>query len=609
MQKRIIPLIFLCLHSIAYGQTAGSSYTYRYWFDNDTTTLVTGTSPSISFHIDADLSGLSDQLHVFHILLADTAGVWSSTSSNFFCKVPPTASTLTCQLTVDNQLFRSEEVAANGGIVAWTFPVDSLSVGLHSYAVQTVAPDGMVSSIRSGFFLRNATTKELSDMKLCYFLDEDTTTILYAEAVATDSLQHYKLDVGTYPTKSTHTLTCWLVGKNGLTVLPVQTASFAIGRVLVYSVDGIAIVENPDGELDDILQEKELVRVLILTDTVRGGDFAALHNVPNMEELTLPLVNSQKDSIRLGTFDRLLAVTTTDSASVLQDYVFEGATPNLMIYAPTGATVESPGRNIILGGVSESILLTDGYPVLIPVTFTAKAISYTRSFSKQTVIGQSSGWETLALPYQVQTIATQDGRTLVPFGAEQTGDGNFWLAAMGSGGFQAATAIAANTPYILAMPNNEEYTLGNVTGPVTFSATDAEVRSTTGLSPVEGAYIFTPTYRGQGGSGIYAINDEAYQDYLPGGVFVRGLRDVRPFEAYLTLPAGAKQRNVIPVFESEATGMDDVRWSMYDERWTTDDVPGGEAYYDLSGRRIGKPTKTGTYLLKNGKRVQKVWVK
>ena len=55
--------------------------------------------------------------------------------------------------------------------------------------------------------------------------------------------------------------------------------------------------------------------------------------------------------------------------------------------------------------------------------------------------------------------------------------------------------------------------------------------------------------------------------------------------------------------------MYDGRWSMYDERWTMDDVPGGEVYYDLSGRRIGKPTKTGTYLLKNGKRVQKVWVK
>ena len=64
------------------------------------------------------------------------------------------------------------------------------------------------------------------------------------------------------------------------------------------------------------------------------------------------------------------------------------------------------------------------------------------------------------------------------------------------------------------------------------------------------------------------------------------------------------------------TGMDDVRWTMYDERWsmydercTMYDGPCGEAYYDLSGRRIGKPTKAGVYLMKKGKTVQKVQVK
>jgi len=599
MHKLSLFLMLLAMHVVAKGQT----YEYRYWFDNETSQTVTGTSESSSWQIVADVSALSDLPHVFHFQSKDSTGVWSSVVSRFFVKQTP-ATGITGQYWFDNDVANKHNVG-NSGLTA-DIDVSGLRNGLHLLHYQAISC-GSVSPVVSLMFVRTQTGVELDNVQLCYLFDDQTEFALQ-HGTRSGNTYHYTIDVSGQP-DGEHTLTWWLVGTDGLGT-DVHTDTFLVhNRRLVYPVDGIAIVENPDGELDDILQEKELVRVLILTDTVRGGDFAALHNVPNMEELTLPLVNSRKDSIRLGTFDRLLAVTTTDSASVLQDYVFEGATPNLMIYAPTGATVESPGRNIILGGVSESILLTDGYPMLIPEAFTAKTISYTRNFSKQTVIGQSSGWETLALPYQVQTIATQDGRTLVPFGAEQTGDGNFWLAAMDSDGFQAATAIAANTPYILAMPNNEEYTLGNVTGPVTFSATDAEVRSTTGLSPVEGAYIFTPTYRGQGGSSIYAINDEAYQDYLPGGVFVRGLRDVQPFEAYLTLPAGAKQRNVIPVFESETTGMDDVRWSMYDERWTMYDVPGGEKYYDLSGRRIGKPTKTGTYLLKNGKRVQKVWVK
>ena len=48
---------------------------------------------------------------------------------------------------------------------------------------------------------------------------------------------------------------------------------------------------------------------------------------------------------------------------------------------------------------------------------------------------------------------------------------------------------------------------------------------------------------------------------------------------------------------------------IYDVPCRMDDVSGSPEYYDLSGRRIGKPVKAGVYLMKNGKRVQKVWVK
>ena len=50
------------------------------------------------------------------------------------------------------------------------------------------------------------------------------------------------------------------------------------------------------------------------------------------------------------------------------------------------------------------------------------------------------------------------------------------------------------------------------------------------------------------------------------------------------------------------TGMYNLPSTMYN-------LPYGEEYFDLSGRRISKPTKAGVYLLKQGKTVQKVWVK
>jgi len=130
------------------------------------------------------------------------------------------------------------------------------------------------------------------------------------------------------------------------------------------------------------------------------------------------------------------------------------------------------------------------------------------------------------------------------------------------------------------------------------------------------AYRFVPvTLNTEQADSVFALNvGEAYttedgRRYPEGSVFVRGLRAVQPFEGYITAAdAGAKVR-YIPIGQDAATGMDDVRWSMYDERCTMDDVPGGEAYYDLSGRRIGKPTKAGVYLMKKDKTVQKVWMK
>ena len=63
MRKFLMLFIALCLHSAARGQT----WTYEYWFDNDRSTLQTGTSDSGTFTINADVSGLSENLHAVSI--------------------------------------------------------------------------------------------------------------------------------------------------------------------------------------------------------------------------------------------------------------------------------------------------------------------------------------------------------------------------------------------------------------------------------------------------------------------------------------------------------------------------------------------------------------
>ena len=362
----------------------------------------------------------------------------------------------------------------------------------------------------------------------------------------------------------------------------VNVLQAAIANATVTPLNGIATVVDPMGGLDAILQNKEDVTKLTITGQMEGADFATLLKVPNVEELTLPAVNSKTDSIRLGGLSNLLVVKLEDANTVLGDEVFTGCNPNLMVYAVKGADIGVLNCNVILSSEAEEVVLTDGYPVRITDKFSAQRISYTRSFSKKTYIGQSAGWETLALPFAVDNITAQDGRLLVPFG--EKADANFWLATVGETGFNSADAIEANKPYLIAMPNNSAYTEGNITGNVTFSATDAEVTPTIAAEPINAYYTFTAVYEGEPDyENIYAINSDDYQTYYPGSVFVRGLRAVRPFEAFITTngESGAKQRNLIPIGINSATGLMQI---AAEQNGQFDGV------YSLDGRKVAETT-------------------
>ena len=346
-----------------------------------------------------------------------------------------------------------------------------------------------------------------------------------------------------------------------------DTLLAAIADAPVYpNADGVANVLDPMGGLSAILQDKADIKKLIVEGTMESGDYAALATLPNLEELTLPLVNTGKDKLPLDSLRNLLVLTVTDPASVLQGN-FAGANPNMMVYAAKGATVSPTTHvNVVVGEGSEaesaSIILTDGYPVRIPTGFYAQRISYQRQFSKPTFLNQSAGWETIVLPFDVQSITVQDGRSIVPFGSDKTADAYFWLATVDNEGFKQAATLNANEPYIISMPNNEAYTYGNILGYVTFASEAIEVKPTLEAEPVEKNYIFTPVYEEdvEDITSIYVINDEVYQSYNAGSVFVRGLRKPRPFEGYITLssPSGAKQRNVIPISSMSATGLDQI---------------------------------------------------
>ena len=287
--------------------------------------------------------------------------------------------------------------------------------------------------------------------------------------------------------------------------------------------------------------------------------------------------------------------------------------PNLLLYVGQAEQARQTGiRNIVANGRAEDVTLSDGtgntnFFALRP--FVADRISYAHIYGLETGYDDLYGWETLALPFTVQTITHETRGRLTPF-AQATGHRDerpFWLCQLTAGGWQEAPTVEANVPYIVAMPNNEVYSdQYQLAGQVTFAATSADVPATTAQEAQSGNTRFVPTMLSIGASDlVYALNRERYEDYREGSVFVRNLRQVRPFEAYCTNATGGP--HLIPIKSDMLTGIGEVMRDGENEKMRNEKT---SAVYDLSGRRISVSAATsvrsvlpkGIYIV-NGKKV------
>lgn len=214
-----------------------------------------------------------------------------------------------------------------------------------------------------------------------------------------------------------------------------------------------------------------------------------------------------------------------------------------LLYLSHDVKCPSTWKNVIEpGGVAQTIVLKNEKRYLCPKAFTANKISYTREFAMKTIPGKAAGWQTIILPFSVQTITDKDGNRLAPFMAEGNGIWKrFWLRELQADGtYKDVTAIEANKPYLIAMPNAEEYASEYcISGNVTFEADNVSLGETPEIVPTDGgAYSMYGTYDWVTGTRkVYALNLDNWSDgsvyYEKGSVFVPSLRDVAPFECYL----------------------------------------------------------------------------
>ena len=219
--------------------------------------------------------------------------------------------------------------------------------------------------------------------------------------------------------------------------------------------------------------------------------------------------------------------------------------PNMLVYVVSGTFAPSGISNRIIDGEASRIVLTDtegNGDFYCPKAFTANKISYTHNYSMETGKGQSMGWETIALPFQVQKIIHESKGELMTFKQfEEAGspeDGRpFWLRTLTENGFEDASSIEAYTPYIISMPNNPEYASKyNVAGNVTFSAENVEVGVTKPVVSSKGnKSVMSCFQKKDAASNVWALNvGQEYEGQPAGSMFVPSLRDAKPFEAYAT---------------------------------------------------------------------------
>ena len=298
----------------------------------------------------------------------------------------------------------------------------------------------------------------------------------------------------------------------------------------------------------------------ILDSALEGSNMISL-SIPS--SVTYIGHNSIKDC------NQLAAIEWNPKFNPSTEFVGHIVNPNLLFYVTEEQFKPDGIRNVIIGDQASSITLTDetNGNFYCPKVFTAGNITYTHNYSLPTEKGLAKGWESIVLPFNVTTIKTANGEEIKPVFIAGTGEKRFWLKELKETGLEEASEIKANVPYIISMPNWDGYQdFYNITGDVTFSAQNVMVQTSDNLqASASGNYQFTPNYQAQDKQNdIWALNTSEYAEngktYAPGSIFKANLRNVRPFEAYLTASGSAAARRCISIADlmDGATAIADI---------------------------------------------------
>ena len=605
-------LLAILLPFMARGQ---ATYQLRYWFDGDDQSAQTVSSADGSWDLDVNISSLSDYLHALHIQTVNADGVCSGVSTRYFVKLPSVSADSHAEATsvrywFDGNDAQAKEVGISDGAISIDAEIDALDDYLHSLHLQVCNSDGTWGGVSTRYLVKLPApfpAETPAEMYLVYQTDDgDVQT---RKAALNEGKLLFELPTDQLTTGE-HSITCFLMGNRGertetvadsFLVTGIEIAKYTDEQGIIYHLyakgDTAIVAGHADSYLPVITIPEQVdttsCRVVTLADS-------AFYGMDRLLAVELPAgIARVGKEVFTGT-TALAAVGWKAEATVPADLLQENDNPNLLLYINN---VEQAANLVFNGhfvenGHTGSITLTEGYNFYAPRPFTADAISYTHTYTMQSGMNESRGWETIALPFDVESIRHETMGELAPFAnyTKSETECPFWLGELGANGWQAARGIEANKPYLICMPNNEMYSDSyNVAGRVTFSARNANVPKTEALTAQGSQMTFMPALQHVAAAdSIFAINrNEAYESYPEGSVFVRNLRSVQPFEAYIVLPASEAKTRYIPIASGLSSDIIDV---TIDRSLTNQGI-----YYTLQGVPVKVPIR-GIYIL-NGRKV------
>ncbi len=385
-----------------------------------------------------------------------------------------------------------------------------------------------------------------------YALSSDSSNKFFVSERSEEKEIHAMYDANTESTR--HTIV--LDGRESLKIL--------------FSLDSVPSPESLSGTL-----------ALIGSITEENMDYlsdkgTSIHKL-DLESLEWPnRIYSGKisDSIRTIRFgsnvDNLINFPTTSSVNEIEwNSVKSIPIPNSylecnnhILRVPYGyednSTYSDPWGHIVRGLDSnnlqiDTLALNDAKAFYNSEVFKAKKAVYARKFTKETpspyTVGGCAGWETIILPFDVESVVS-DEKTFLPFGQGDQMTPHFWLYEATGNGWKLTESIKKGTPYLISFPLNEDYlpeTMHNRDEDIFFIGNNVDVLATatydiTTAALPDGKY-FEGNFILDSDNSIYALNEVEKDGYPAGSCFFRDVA-VYPFRAGISGVSGQR----MPVF-------------------------------------------------------------